>query len=195
MNRTRAFALVAGLLVIVATPAQAQFASVGSIDFPTSATGEAQDHFLRGVAILHTFGWKQAIEQFQAAQEIDPSFAMAYWGESLAYNHPLISQMDATEPNRVLQRLAPTRAERLGKAPTDREKGFIDAVEILWGTGDHVARRVGYMDAMERLYERFPDDSEVAAFYALSMLSAVAATRDQSHADEELKYLLSVLAR
>jgi tetratricopeptide (TPR) repeat protein len=88
--------------------------------------------------------------------------------------------MDATEPNRVLQRLAPTRAERLGKAPTDREKGFIDAVEILWGTGDHVARRVGYMDAMERLYERFPDDSEVAAFYALSMLSAVAATRDQS---------------
>ena len=56
MNRTRAVALVASLLVIVAAPAQAQFESVGSIDFPTSATGEAQDHFLRGVAILHTFG-------------------------------------------------------------------------------------------------------------------------------------------
>ncbi len=180
MNRTRPLALVASLFVIVVTPARAQFESMGSIDFPTSATGEAQEYFLRGVAILHSFGWKQAIEQFHAAQEIDPNFAMAYWGESLAYNHPLISQMDATEPARVLQRLAETEAGRLAKAPTDREKGFIEAVEILWGEGDHVARRVGYMDAMERLYERFPDDSEVAAFYALSMLSAVAATRDLS---------------
>ena len=180
MHRTRALALVASLSLIVATPAHAQFESVGSIDFPTSATGEAQDHFLRGVAILHTFGWKQAIEQFQAAQEIDPDFVMAYWGESLAYNHPLVSQMDAAEPSRVLQRLAPTTAARRAKAPTDREKGFLDAVEILWGEEDHVARRVGYMDAMERLYQRFPDDSEVAAFYSLSMLSAVAATRDLS---------------
>ncbi len=79
MNRTGNLALVASLLVIVATPApaQAQFENVGSIDFPTSATGEAQEHFLRGVAILHSFGWKQAREQFQAAQEIDPNFAMA----------------------------------------------------------------------------------------------------------------------
>ncbi|MCH8150096.1 MAG: hypothetical protein IH987_19305, partial [Planctomycetes bacterium] len=51
---------------------------------------------------------------------------------------------------------------------------------ILWGEGEHVARRVGYMEAMERLYEQYPDDSEVAAFYALSMLSAVAATGDLS---------------
>ena len=180
MNRTPVLTLVASLLVIVATPAQAQFDNVGSIDFPTSATGEAQQHFLRGVATLHSFGWKQAIEQFQAAQKIDPNFAMAYWAESLAYNHPLISQMDATEPTRVLQRLAPTRAGRLAKAPTAREKGFIEAIEILWGEGEHVERRVGYMEAMERLYEQYPDDSEVAAFYALSMLSAVAATRDLS---------------
>ncbi len=182
MNRTATLALVASFLVIVATPApaQAQFENVGSIDFPTSATGEAQERFLRGVAMLHSFGWKQAREQFHAAQEIDANFAMAYWGESLAYNHPLISQMDATEPTRVLQRLAPTKAGRLAKAPTDREKGFIGAVEILWGEGDHVARRVGYMEAMERLYEQYPDDSEVGAFYALSMLGAVAATRDLS---------------
>lgn len=168
------------LALLTVAPAEAQFDNVGSIDFPTSATGEAQQHFLRGVAILHSFGWEQAKEQFQAAQEADPDFALAYWGESLAYNHPLVSQMDATEPNRVLQKLAPTRAERRAKAPTDREKGLLEAVEILWGDGDHVDRRVGYMEAMERLHESNPDDSEIAAFYALSMLSAVAATRDLS---------------
>ena len=180
MKLVRNAVLTAFLLAATAGQARAQFESVGVIDFPTSATGEVQDRFLRGVAILHSFGWLQAREQFHAAQELDPDFAMAYWGESLAYNHPLVSQMDATEPRKALERLAPTRAERLAKAPTDREKGFLNAVEILWGEGEHVERRVAYMEAMEQLHEDYPDDPEVAAFYALSMLSAVAATDDLS---------------
>jgi len=177
-RRSVTVSAIAAACLTIGAPVHAQFESVGSITFPTSATGEAQQHFLRGVAILHSFGWEQAIEQFQAAQEIDPDFAMAYWGESLSYNHPLVSQMDPTAPRQVLQRLGPTRAERRAKAPTDREKGFLDAVEVLWGDGDHVRRRVGYMEAMERLYEAYPDDDEVAAFYSLAMLSAVAATGD-----------------
>ncbi|HUF76664.1 MAG TPA: hypothetical protein VMM35_10315, partial [Longimicrobiales bacterium] len=172
MIRPRALGCILALLALLATGADAQLQSVGSLDFPTSATGEAQQHFLRGVAILHSFGWKQAREEFQAAQAVAPDFAMAYWGESLAYNHPLISQMDPTEPRRVLQRLGATPEERLAMAPTQREKGFLQAVEALWGEGDHVQRRIGYMDAMERLYRAYPDDVEVAAFYALSILSA-----------------------
>ena len=178
MNTLRGMILALGLVAITGVHGHAQFDNVGSIDFPTSASGEAQQHFLRGVAILHSFGWTQAIEQFQAAQAIEPAFAMAYWGESLSYNHPLFSQMDPEEPRRVLQRLAPTKAERLAMAPTEREKGFLGAVEVLWGEGDHAVRRVGYMEAMERLHEDDPDDPEVAAFYALSILSAVAATGD-----------------
>ena len=125
-----AAALVLAALV-APPPATAQFDEVGVIDFPTSATGEAQNHFLRGVAILHSFGWKQAREQFHAAQAIDPDFALAYWGESLAYNHPLVTNMDPTEPRKALERLAPTPEERIAKAPTEREKGLMRAVEIL----------------------------------------------------------------
>ena len=67
-----------GLILLGSIAASAQFDSVGSIDFPTSSvTKEAQYHFLRGVAILHGFGWKQAIEQFRKAQELEPDFAMA----------------------------------------------------------------------------------------------------------------------
>ena len=172
--------LLAATLSIVPGSVEAQFDEVGSIDFPTSATGEAQQHFLRGVAILHSFGWKQARAEFHAAQELDPDFAMAYWGESLAYNHPLVSQMDATDPRKALQRLGATLAERAAKAPTEREKGFLGAVEILWGEADHTERRVGYMEAMRDLYEAYPEDSEIAAFYALSLLGATAATRDLS---------------
>jgi len=171
MKQLKQIALIA-VFAVMAVPAAAQFDNVGSIDFPTSVTGEAQQHFLRGVAVLHSFGWEQAQEQFQAAQEIEPDFAMAYWGESLSYNHPLFSSMDPTEPRKALQRLGSTTAERLAKAPTEREKGFLMAVEILWGEGELSNRRLGYMEAMEELYHKYSDDHEVATFYALAVLSA-----------------------
>ena len=174
-NLIKQFVLIS-LFVGIVFPASAQFDNVGSIDFPTSESGEAQQYFLRGVAILHSFGWEQAQEQFQRAQEIAPDFAMAYWGESLAYNHPLFSQMDATEPRSVLQRLGSTPQIRMSKAPTNREKGFLAAVEVLWGDGEIADRKIGYMEAMEDLYNSHPDDDEVAAFYALSVLSARAAS-------------------
>ena len=173
-NTTVRCAAAAAALVLAALAAppaaQAQFEDVGVITFPTSATGEAQAHFLRGVAILHSFGWKQAREQFHAAQAIDPDFALAYWGESLAYNHPLVTNMDPTEPRAALERLAPTPEERIAKAPTEREKGLMRAVEILWGDGDHTKRRFEYMEAMGDLHDAYPDDPEIAAFYALSLL-------------------------
>ncbi len=179
MKRISSALPILALLVAFASPLDAQSnADVGEIDFPTSAVGEAQNLFVRGVTILHSFGWKQARTEFHAAQAADPDFAMAYWGESLAYNHPLNSDMDTTEPRKALERLAPTPEERLAKAPTAREKGFLSAVEILWGEGDSKDRRVGYMEAMRDLHEQYPEDDEVTAFYALSLLSASAATRD-----------------
>ena len=172
----------AAVLLLLPAAASAQFESVGALQFPTSArSAEAQRHFLRGVAILHSFGWKQAIEQFRAAQEIEPDFALAYWGETLCYNHPLFrSDPDDENPRAALARLGSTPAERLAKAPTARERGFLEAVEALWGKGDYSARRVAYMHAMERLYEQFPEDHEVASFYALALLSGSRALGDQS---------------
>ena len=52
--------LTISLLTAVVVPAQAQFDAVGSLDFPTSSSGDVEQHFLRGVAILHSFGWVQA---------------------------------------------------------------------------------------------------------------------------------------
>lgn len=168
------------LVLSLVTPASAQLENVGNLSFPTSGSAEAQRHFLRGVAILHSFGWKQAIAEFQLAQKAQPDFAMAYWGETLCYNHPLNSQMDPKEPRGVLARLGRDRAARVAKAPTDREKGFVNAVEELWGDGDSRQRRLAYMTAMERLYAQFPNDDEVKTFYALSILSASAAVDDRT---------------
>ena len=174
------FYLLTAVLLLSASPVSAQFESVGSINFVTSGSAEAQQHFLRGVAILHSFGFKQAREQFQAAQKIEPEFAMAYWGEALSYNHPLFTTQDIESPRKALARLADTRAQRVAMAPTEKERGFLVAVETLFGEGSYTERAVGYMEQMRSLYERFPEESEVAAYYALSMLSASNATQDKS---------------
>ena len=172
--------LVVIVLALHTAPASAQFENVGTLSFPTSGSPTAQQHFLRGVAILHSFGWKQAIAEFKQAQQIDPDFAMAYWGETLCYNHPLQAEQDNKNPRAVLARLGPTSADRLAKAPTPREKGFLQAVELLWGEGEWRQRRIAYMRAMERLHEQFPNDDEVKTFLAVATLSGARALDDDS---------------
>ncbi len=179
MRAILVLATFGALPAMAAETAPAHLAGLGSITFPTSATGAAQEHFLRGVTILHSFGWKQARVEFQAAQELDPDFALAYWGESLCYNHPLIAEQDRETPQAVLQRLGATREARLEKAPTDREKGLLSAVDVLFfGEGDTLARRRAHMEQMRDLHAEHPEDQEVAAFYALSLLMSAGAAKD-----------------
>src|SRR5262245_7130336 len=182
MRRWLACAVLAMALV---APASAQLENVGQLAFPTSGSAEAQKHFLRAVAILHSFGWKQAIAEFKLAQQAQPDFAMAYWGETLCYNHPLNAEQDAKNPRAVLARLGPNTDARMAKAPTAREKGFLGAVEALWADGpDWRQRRVAYKDAMEKLHKQFANDDEVTTFYARSMLSAARATNDDTFRPE-----------
>ncbi|MCZ6644371.1 MAG: hypothetical protein O7F71_22595 [Gammaproteobacteria bacterium] len=173
------------LLFLLSTPSlslASNLDDVGALSFPNSGAPEAQAHFLRGVGILHSFGWKQAIIEFKAAQALDPDFALAYWGESLCYNHPLIREQDLDTPRAVLNRLAPTLDERLSMARTDRERGFMLAVEALFfSEGNTGERRLAYMEAMRTLHDNYPDDDEVAAFYAVSLLSAAGPAGGEGH--------------
>ena len=62
---------------------------LGTITFPTSGASNAQPIFLQGVKDLHNFQFDEAAVAFQKAEQIDPNFAMAYWGEAMSHNHPL----------------------------------------------------------------------------------------------------------
>jgi len=150
--------------------ASAQQASLGHIDFPTSGSGEAQQHFVQGVLWLHSFEYADAREEFQAASKLQPAFAMAYWGEALTYTHPVWVQQDVPAARAALARLAPTPEARLALAPTEREKDYLRAVEILYGSGDKAARDIAYANAMERMMKKYPDDLEAASLYAVALL-------------------------
>jgi tetratricopeptide (TPR) repeat protein len=147
--------------------------SLGRISFPTSGSAQAQAPFVRGVLLLHSFEYDEAIEAFRQAQQIDPGFAMAYWGEALSYDQPLWYNEDVGKARAVLARLAPARAARQAKAPTSREKAYLDAVEWLFGDGARTARMRAYADRLAEIVRRFPEDQEAAALYALALLATI----------------------
>ena len=177
MSRTMLLctALLAAAFALPAAHA-AKIDAIGTFDFPSSASPEAQEHFIRGVGFLHSFGMTQAREEFHKAQELDPDFALAYWGEAFTYQHPFYGPVDE-RPGQALMKLAATPEERLAKAPTEREKGFLKAAEAYaLGPGGMPERRIGWMEAMAELYGKYPEDDEVKAFYAVSTLSAATAS-------------------
>jgi tetratricopeptide (TPR) repeat protein len=163
--------------------AQPPSPSLGTISFPNSGAPTAQPAFIRGVLLLHSFEYDDAIDAFRQAQKADPAFAMAYWGEALSYNQPLWLNENLHKARGVLDRLravqrpGQTQSQSRGPAPltapTAREQGYIEAVERLFGAGDKASRDRAYADRMGRLHAQFPEDDEASAFYALALLSTI----------------------
>lgn len=147
--------------------------ALGSIDFPNSGSAEAQTAFLNGVKAFYSFEFDEAGDDFRLAQEIDPDFALAYWGEALSVNHPLWARQDTAAARDTLKRFASTPEARAAKTPAGRERGLMAAVDVMYGSGDKLTRDIAYSNAMRELYETYPADNEVATLYALSLLGTV----------------------
>jgi tetratricopeptide (TPR) repeat protein len=168
----RALALLS-VCVAIGAVLSAQAPQLGRISFPTSATGAAQAAFVRGVLYLHNFEYDEAILAFREAERLSPSFAMAYWGEALSYAQPLWYNEELGRAREALNRLGPTPAARAAKAPTAREKGYLDAVERLFGPGERGARYRAFADRLELLARDFPDDDEARLLQALGLLATI----------------------
>ena len=159
------------LVALLASTACAQVDGLGETQFENSGSEAAQAPFLRGLLLLHSFEYEDAREAFREAQEADPDFAMAYWGEAMGYNHPVWFTQETKDAKAVLESLGSTLDERLAKAPTEREKDYLRAAEALfYGDEDKKARDFRYMAFMEQMADRYPDDLDARAFYALSLL-------------------------
>jgi tetratricopeptide (TPR) repeat protein len=162
--------------LLLASNAQAQ--QLGTIQFPTSASGTTQAAFIRGVLFLHSFEYESAASAFREAQRLSPDFALAYWGEAMTYTHPVWNEQDVGKAREALGRLAPNAASRRVKAGTPREQLYMDAIEQLYGPGAKPKRDTLYARAMEQLAAAHPDDDEAQAFYSLSLLGLNQGVRD-----------------
>lgn len=161
-------------LLLYAGLANPEEQQLGDVSFPNSGASEAQSAFLRGVGALHSFEFGPARIAFEEAQAIDPSFALAYWGQAMSDNHQLWEEQDRVAAVAALNRLAPDFQGRLRKAPTEKEKAYMTAIETLYfSPGDKLQRDFAYSEHMARMHERWRDDHEIAVFYAWSLLGTV----------------------
>src|SRR5215217_4849909 len=152
------------LVLVLAFNVAAQESKLGRVEFPTSGSKEAQAHFLRGLAALHSFWYEEALEAFRESTKVDPDFAMGYWGEAMTYNHPLWSEQDIAAARQVLAKIKDS------VKMSERERAYIAAVRLLYGEGNKPARDAAYSAAMEQIYLKYPEDLDAAAFYSLSLL-------------------------
>jgi pentatricopeptide repeat protein len=152
---------------------------LGELQFEASGSPAAQPYFEKAMLLLHSFEYEDARTEFLKAQEIDPDFAMAYWGEAMTYHHSIWQRQEYEKGRAALEKLGPSPAERLAKAPTEIERSFLQAVEILFGEGGKFERDKAYAEFMSKLYNQYPGHHEVAAFYALSLLGSVPVGRDE----------------
>jgi len=152
---------------------------LGKINFPTSTKSkQAQATFIEGMLLLHLFEYPFAMEKFQQAQELDPGFVMAYWGEAMTHNHPIWDEQKQDEALAVLNRLGDSPEARQSKTSSHKEKDYLKSLDLLYGEGSKAARDKAYMLHMQQMAINYPDDHEVQLFYALSLFGARAGVRD-----------------
>ncbi|HKK80362.1 MAG TPA: hypothetical protein VJ933_12065 [Phaeodactylibacter sp.] len=153
---------------------------LGDAHLATSGDEAALPHFEKGLLLLHSFEYEDARAAFVKAQEADPDFAMAYWGEAMTHNQPIWHRQQYEEGQAALAKLGDTSEARLAKAETELEKDLLKAAEILFGKGEKIERDKTYANYLENLHNKYPENQEVAAFYALSLLGAVPVGRDEA---------------
>ena len=141
-----------------------------NIQFATSCSTAVGDDFNKGVALLHSFWFPEAIRTFESVAARDADCALAYWGMAMSqWGNPFAGLRTPGVIERGQMLVA--KARSTGK-PTGREQGLIDAVANLYRSSDAASQRQRVLDyeaAMTKLAKDYPADTEIAIFQALAI--------------------------
>jgi len=160
-----------------------EMANFGAVNFAVSTHPGVKKEFNQAVAILHSFEYDEAEKAFAEVITKDPACAMAYWGVAMSNFHPLWeppTENELKKGERAIN-IAQTIREK-----TKRESDYINAMATFykdWKTVDHKTRCKTYEKAMAEIYQKYPDDSEAAIFYALA-LNTTADPTDKSYPNQ-----------
>jgi tetratricopeptide (TPR) repeat protein len=203
----RTFALIVLIVSLGALRAQSITApepgdlrAAGKVDFPVSCEASLQPEFARGVALLHSFFYEEARRIFTSIAERDPKCAMAQWGIAMTWWHPIWTPPTPDEMSAGKAAIAKAMAMNSG---TDRERGFITALNVYYNTPQSSApsavgqschgpvgprdRVVAYEKAMRQLRDKYPDDFEVQSWHAFAILAVGYATPNDITLSKQLE--------
>jgi len=143
---------------------------LGKVNFPTTCSGDVQPTLEKGLALLHSFQYKESEQTFTEAATREPKCAIAHWGKAMARYHQL---WDFPGDNTLKEGRKDVEKAQKVRSGDPRDKSFIAAAAAFFQKSkmSHVDRIKAYSTAMGRFYMDNLGDSEIGSFYALSLIS------------------------
>ncbi len=144
----------------------------------STSSPEAADWFDRGLVWSYAFHHEEAVRCFERALAADSDFALAHWGIAYAIGPNYNKDWDAFEPGEVVDvldrassEIASARALAAGASEVERE--LVEALARRFppdADTDVAAYKTAYADAMAGVAARHPDDLDVIAMFADSLI-------------------------
>lgn len=138
----------------------------------TTTSREAQRYFDQGLCLLYAFNHDEAIRSFQESAQCDLACAMAWWGIAQAngphINNPVVSPERSKAAWEAL-----ARAKEHAAAGTKIEQALIGALAKRYADpapDDRASLDVDYAAAMRDVWQMFPQDADVGALFAESLM-------------------------
>ena len=163
--------------------------AIGTIDFQANCHEDVRADVDHALGMMHHMMYTQARAEFEAITQADPDCAMAHWGVATTLFQPLWgttpSAADITRGRQSVQ-------DALEATDDERERLLIDATAAFFEPDtDQVRERLaGWIEGMDKAYEAFPDDLNVASLYALSRLTLALSAEDRQALHNEAEAVL-----
>lgn len=148
------------------------FKGMDVVNYPISTKDtEAQTYFNQGLALSYGFNHAEAARSFYYATKLDPECAMCFWGFAYVLGPNYNAGM---EPDNYLRAYkAIQQAIKLQDNATDKEKALIQALAkryVAKPVEDRSQLDISYSNAMKEVNSKFPDDVDINALYAESVM-------------------------
>ena len=157
---------------------------MGTVQFETSCSPEVQEEFDLAVATLHSFGYQKSARLFADVLIKDSACSMAEWGIAMSHYRELWDPPAKDDVKIGLE--AAQKGLAIGPK-TQRERDYLSAIQGFYQNADSESHRIRakqYEASMASLHDRYPQDTEAAIFYALSLI-ANAPLNDKTYANQK----------
>jgi tetratricopeptide (TPR) repeat protein len=132
---------------------------------------QAQNYFNQGIQLRWAFNINESARSMAEARRIDPDCAICYWGEAFGLGSFLNGGMSAEKAPYAHEAIE--RAVELSNNASEMERDLIMAARVRYPADyDPDNRRPvdeAFAAEMAEVYEKYPDDHNVAAIYAVSL--------------------------